>query len=381
MSSPEAVVESVTLAEVVAAGPPAFFETEAKALLAAAVAKFEALTGRTLYDGQAEMFLLETIAYMLALRAEEEQAAIEQSLIAFAVGDFLDVAAANNASYRLLPSAARCTLRFTLAALSPVAVTVPAGTRVGAEGGAIVFATEADLVIPAGATAGEAVARATTPGVAGNGWGAGAITSILDPVAGVASAVNVEATGDGADREDDERLRARAAAATLLVSGAGPRGGYRTRVLGVNAAIADVAVIRPSPGVIEIYPLMAHGLPTEPERAEILAALDDETVRPMGDDVFVLAPDPVDFDVTLTVRVDRMPAARAAAADAAARVVTDGWGQRLGGAIAPSEILAAVKALLGVVDCETDVEYQALAAHEVRRCGEIAVDVHLVGAA
>lgn len=375
-----AVIEAVTLAEVIGRGAPAFVETAAASLLSKAKARFEAITERTLYDGQAEMFLLETIAYMLAIRGEEVQAAFEQNLVAFADGAFLDVVSANNSTYRLLASHARTTVRFTLAAPAPVATVVPAGTRVSDGGGTVTFATETALVIPAGATSAEVVARATMAGVRGNGWAPGSIATILDPVAGVAAAANIDTSGDGADVEDDDRLRERAAHANELLSGAGPRGAYRQLVLGVNPAIVDVAVVRPSPGVIEIFPLMVHGLPTAAERAEILAALDPETVRPMGDDVFVRDPSPVDFDLALTVRVDRSPATLQTAAAVAARVVTDGWAKRLGGAIAPSEIIAAVRALLGVVDCETSLAWAPLTASQVRRCGAIAVDVVLVGA-
>lgn len=376
---PEAVIEEVTLEEVLAKGAPTFFETDPAAILAKAVAKYEELTQRTLYEGQAEKFLLETIAYMLALRAEEEQAAIEQCLIAFSAGGFLDVAAANNSTYRLLASHARTTIRFTLAAAAPVALVIPAGTRVGAEGGTVTFATEAPLVIPAGALSGDVLARCTAAGIVGNGWPAGTVAAILDPVAGVASAANVDISGEGSDVEGDDRLRSRAAHANEKLSGAGPRAGYRERVRDVNPSIVDVAVVRPSPGVINIFPLMAHGQPTDGEREEILAALDAESVRPQGDEVFVLAPVPVAFDVALLIRVDRMPAELVAAATVAARAVTDAWAQKLGGAIAPSEILAAVKALAGVVDCETDLDYAALAEHQVRVCGAITVDVEMTG--
>jgi phage-related baseplate assembly protein len=375
-------VEITSFADVLAAGPPTFGEQDGAVWKARLVAKFEELSGRTLYEGQVEMFVIEAVAYMLALRGAEEQAVAEQNLILFATGAYLDARSADAFTYRLLASSARCTLRFTLAGAAGVAIIVPQGTRVGGAGGAVTFATETSLVIPAGQTSGEVLARAAATGLGSNGWAPGTITAILDPVAGVASAANIDVTGGGAELEDDERLRERAAFANLTLSQAGPRDGYLERVKGVNPAILDVAVIRPSPGVIEIYPLFAPGrAPTDSEREEIATALDPETVRPMGDDVFVLVPPAVAFDVALTVRVSRSPEILGPASVAAARTVAERWRRTLGGAVAPSEITAAVKALPGVVDCQADgLVFQALEAKAHRLVGEITADVVMVGA-
>lgn len=73
-----------------AAGAPDFVTLEAQTLLDQAKAHFEAGTGRTLSPSQVEMYLLETIAYMLAVRGGEEQLAFENGLVAYARSDWLD---------------------------------------------------------------------------------------------------------------------------------------------------------------------------------------------------------------------------------------------------------------------------------------------------
>ena len=373
-------VELLTLDEIIARGPPKFAETDPDVFLKRLVAKFEELTGRKLYPDQSEMFVFETTAYMLALRGEEKQAAFEQNLVAFAVKDFLDAKAANNSTYRLKESKAVTTLRFSLAAVSPNAINVPAGTRVSASD--LIFATDEDLVIESAQLAGDVTATAETAGDAGNGFEPEAVNSILDPIAGISAVVNIEETTGGADEEDDDHLRRRAAHAHETISKAGPREGYRQRVFAVNSQIVSVAVIRPEPGKIDIYPLMADGIPSAAMKAEIADALSPETERPQGDDVTIKDPVAVNFAVSLTVQVDQLTTAIEADVTAKAQAVVDAWRLSLAGYVAPSEIYAAVKALNGVVDCDDPAfAFAELEPHEYRDVTVNAPVINLVGAA
>jgi len=343
-------VEVLTLDEIMARGAPKFAETDPQHFLDRLISKYEELSGRKLYDDQSEMFVFETVAYMLALRGEEKQAAFEQNLVAFAIGQYLDARAANNSTYRLKESKAITTLRFSLAAASPNQTIVPAGTRVSSSD--LVFATDDDLAIAAGQLTGDVTATAATAGSAGNGFEPEAVNTILDPVAGVAAVVNIDATTGGADEESDDRLRRRAAHAHERISKAGPREGYRQIVFGVNSQIVSVAVIRPEPGKIDIYPLMVDGIPSAAIKQEIADALSPEDVRPQGDDVSVKDPVAIDFTATLTVQVDRVTPTIAADVVATAQAIVDAWRLRLGGYVAPSELYAAIKAMDGVVDCD-----------------------------
>lgn len=316
-------VEVLTLDEIIARGPPKFIEADPQHFLDRLVAKYEELSGRKLYDDQVEMFVFETAAYMLALRGEEKQAAFEQNLVAFGVDQYLDARAGNNLTYRLKESHAVTTLRFSLAAATPNQTILPAGTRVSSSD--VVFATDGDLVIASGQLTGDVTATAATAGSAVNGFEPEAVNTILDPVAGVAVVVNIEETTGGADEESDDRLRRRAAHAHERISKAGPREGYRQIVFGVNSQIVSVGVIRPEPGKIDIYPLMADGIPSAAIKQEIADALSPEDVRPQGDDVTVKDPVAIDFTAVLTVQVDRVTPTVAAEVTATAQAIVDAW--------------------------------------------------------
>ena len=230
-------------------------------LKAAFKARFEQVSGRTLYPAQTEMFLIEVAAYVLSVLHEAAQTATLQNTAVFAEGVHLDNRGANVSTFRLLAQPARTVLRFALAAARPSDVAVPKGTRVAA-GTAIVFATDADLVIPAGATAGTVAATAQTPGARWNGLGIGVLTDMLDPVAFVSEARNIAAVSGGTNDEDEERFRLRVVNALFTIAKTGPRNGYREHVKAVDPDILDVAVIRPEPGRVDIHPLMPDGAPS-----------------------------------------------------------------------------------------------------------------------
>jgi len=165
-----------TLDDLRAAGAPSFFERDPSVLKAAFKARFEEVSGRTLYPAQTEMFLIEIAAYVLSVLHEAAQTATVQNTAVFAEGRHLDNRGANVSTFRLLAQPARTTLAFALVAAQPAAVGVPKGTRVAA-GTAVIFATDADLSIPAGAMSATVNATAQTPGAQWNGLGIGALTN------------------------------------------------------------------------------------------------------------------------------------------------------------------------------------------------------------
>lgn len=105
--------------------------------------------------------------------------------------------------------------------------------------------------------------------------------------------------------EDDERLRERIRLAPEHFSVAGPRLAYRYHAMTADAAVLDVAVRSPVPGVVVLHPLGASdGAPTLPSadlKARVLAAASAEDARPLCDDVRV--EDPVDVPYAVTARL------------------------------------------------------------------------------
>lgn len=367
-----------TLQELRAAGAPDFFERDPAKLKALFKAKFEEVSRRTLYPAQPEMYLIEVAAYALSILGEAAQTGVLQNTVVFSEGVHLENRAGNVSTFRLLAQAAVTTLEFRLSAIRLLDTVIPKGTRVGA-GNAVTFATDIDLVIPAGMLLATVAATAQASGATWNGLGVGKVTDILDPIGFVTSASNSTEVSGGTDIEEQERFRLRAANALHTISKAGPRDGYREHVMAVNPQIVDVAVIKPEPGYIHIYPLMSTGLPSDELKAEILAYLDPATRRPMGDYVEVLSPEAVPFDMVLTVRVREAAAGQQALFESVAQAAFQPWTQELGCQIAPSVITSALKALPRVADAKlTGFDFTDLAAHQYPVLATLEVDIMVV---
>ncbi|WP_025200307.1 baseplate J/gp47 family protein [Brucella inopinata] len=342
-----------TLEQLRANGAPDFFERDPSKLKALFKQVFEEVSGRTLYPAQTEMFLIEVASYALSILHEAAQTATLQNTAVFADGVHLENRGTNVSTFRLLAQPATTDIRFELTQVRLIDVAVPKGTRV-ASGTAVIFATDADLIIPAGMTAGVVRATAQTPGAAFNGLGVGAVSDLLDPVAYVASARNVTTIAGGTDDEELERFRLRVVNALFTIAKTGPRNGYREHVMAVDPEIIDVAPIRPEPGHIHIYPLMKTGQPSAALKDAVLAYLDPETLRAMGDYVTIHDPVRVGFSFTLTVRSLEAIAGLEDLVRATAEAAFHPWTQELGAQVAPSVIVAAIKALSGVSDVELD---------------------------
>lgn len=353
-----------SLADLRARGAPDFFERDPAVLKSQMVSEFEAMSGRKLYPAQTEMFLVELVAYILSLLHEAAQSAVLQNSAVWASGKHLDDRGASFSTFRLLAQRASVPLRFSLSAARPSNVVIPKSTRVSA-GMDVVFFTTADLIIAPGQLSGVVDALAAQPGAAVNGLPVGSVTEQLDPIAYVSAVTNTAEVAGGTDDEDDDRYRLRVVNALLTIAKTGPRAGYRELVMAVNPEIVDVAVVRPEPGKINIYPLMVSGLPSAAVRAAVLKYLDPETLRPMGDDVFILSPERVGYSLIVNARSLQAVPGLEASIRAAVQQAFQPWTQTLGGQLAPSVIIAAAQAVPSVTAITvTGLDFTDLAAHQ-----------------
>lgn len=182
--------------------------------------------------------------------------------------------------------------------------------------------------------------------------------------------------------ETDAALRARIRAAPEAWSVAGPRGAYRWHAMSVDAAVADATVASPEPGLVRVTILSTDGLPSAALLAAVDAALSDDSVRPLCDTVAVATPERVAYSIaaTLTLAADADAAATLAAVQAAAQSYAADRRARLGQAIVPSQIVAALS-LPGVWRVQLAAPaYRALTAEEWADCEAIALTVEDEGA-
>ncbi|MFN8682766.1 baseplate J/gp47 family protein [Paracoccus sp. P2] len=323
---------------------PDFVERDPAALTEQLITDYENYTGRKLQPAQVERLIIDLISYRESLVRVAIQEAAKQNLLAFARFPMLDYLGELLGVVRLPEASALTTIRFTLSAAQPGAIIVPAGTRVRSGDGLATFVTTAPLEIEAGQLAGEVAAQADAPGEAANGYVSGQIATLLDPVAFVATAVNISVTYGGRARETDDRLRDRIREAPERFSVAGPVGAYSWHAMSAHQSIIDAAVLSPQPGTVRVHILTDEGLPSAELLDLVHAQLSDDKVRPLTDTVQVAPPDRVPYTITGTITLyrDADPDATMEAVNRAAAAFASERRRGLGRDLVPSQCIAAL---------------------------------------
>ena len=259
------------------------------------------ITDKPLLPAQPEKLFIHTIAYLLTLHKIQVQYTGEQNLVNYASAERLDHLGDRLGVTRLPGAASRCTLRFTLAQALGFSLLIPQGTRASISGSNIQFLTITDLSIAAGVLTGDVIAEANQVGAAGNGFAIGQIDQLPAPIAYVQSVSNTTASTGGADIESDDRLRTRIKLAPNLFSVAGSTGAYQYHALTADPSVIDVSVVSPKRGRVSVYILTAAGLPSNETLQKVFNALNPKTVRPLTDEVSVLAPTSVNFTIVANI--------------------------------------------------------------------------------
>lgn len=264
--------------------------------------------------------------------------------------NFLDGLGALVGTTRIPASAARAVIQIKLSAERETETIIPEGTRVSPENN-IYFAIVSDVVIPAGETSAQVTAVCTETGEIGNGYAVGEIKEIVDPVAYVASMVNISKSEGGSNIETDDSLRERIFEAPESYSCAGSEGAYIYHAKSVNAAVIDVEPYSPSPGVVQLVILLTGGtIPENVVTGEIQDALSAKTKRPLTDWLIVTPPEAVSYDIDLKYWIyeDADPTEVSAAVWAAIAEYKLWQRTKLGRDINPDEITDKLKSISGV---------------------------------
>lgn len=359
-----------------ATAPITGVELDPDVILAAILASYVSLGGDTLGGSDPRRLILATTAYELAQQNAMIEAAARGNLVGtdddgdlYATGTSLEALAAFVGLSRLPASASVCTLRWTLTGVQPNAITIPLGNRATANGDILWKTTEiAEVAI--GDLFVDVAARATTTGAATNGFVAGQIATIVDPIAHVASVANTDTTSGGGDEETDAELTARILLAPGAYSVAGPIDSYKSHTYAVNTTITDVSVESPTPGdVVVTFVLDDGAIPGATLIAEVLAALSAEEVRPLTDNVTVQAPSTLTYAITLTYYISTDDSGEATAIQAAVDAAILAWitWQRsaLGRDVNPSKLIADILAAGAKRVVLTDPAFAAIDTDEI----------------
>lgn len=325
-----------------------FAEKSSQDIESAVITTYEALSNRTLAPGDPVRLFLEAVAAIIIQQRVLIDFGAKQNLLAYSSGNYLDHIGALLQTVRLEATRALTTVRYTLSAVQPSAVTIPLGNRT-TPGGNVLFGTLEALTIPAGDLYGDVRAQCLSYGVIGNGYQPGQVNKLVDQVQYVKSVSNTTVSSGATDRETDEAYRERIHLAPERFSAAGPSGAYQYWATTAHPSIVDVAVRSPSPGVVEIRPLLSGGvIPSQDILDAVLAICDSKSVRPLTDQVTVLAPSAVNYTIRMRYWIHRDYTAVAASIQQEIKEAVDGYvawqTEKLGRSINPSELTTRVMA-------------------------------------
>lgn len=277
--------------------------------------KFKELTGETLTLERADPMTI--LIYACAVAIFQEYLYVDRggkvNLLKYAYGAFLDHAGAFKGIVRQPAAPATVTLRFTISETQESAVGIPAGTRSTTQDGAIFFETNAYAEIPAGNEYIDVLATCATKGTIGNGYRAGEINVLSDPIPYIESVANTDASAGGTDIESDDDMRERIYIAPSRYSVAGPHDAYLYWIKNYNSSIADAEIIGDEDDAdVEICFIMDGGeIPSSSIINGLQNYLDNEEIRPLTDHVVVSAPEVQEYTINLTYYINTSDASKA----------------------------------------------------------------------
>jgi len=292
-----------------------FVDVNSEYMLDEMISGFESVLGETLYPGDERRMFLQQLLPLLVVTKSSINESAKMNLLKYATGVYLDAMGERTDTPRLPAHKSKTTIRFTLSAAQTSNVIVLVGARVTPDG-KLYFATKQTLIIVAGQTIGDVAAESTEGGQIYNGFTSGQIKTLVDPVAYVSSVSNVDTSSGGADIESDDDgvdvwsgYRERIRESFNKVS-AGSEAGYIFWAKTANAEITDVSVISPSAGNIQIVVLMKGGrIPTQAVLDYVLAICTDSKRKALTDQLSVVAPVTVPYDITFTYYISSSMAA------------------------------------------------------------------------
>lgn len=350
-----------------------FVDADADEVESYVIGRYEAITGRTLAKGDPVRLFLLTIAALIVLLLNKINETGKQNLLRYATGDNLDHLGALVGVERIPAKAAVTTMRIKLSAKLQTATIIPAGTRFTA-GDNLFFALDDPLVIDAGTISADGSATCLTKGELGNGYVAGQLKTLVDPVPYVDSVANITTSEGGVEVQSDDSYREDIRLAPENFSTAGPKGAYIYHAKRASTKIADVTVWSPEAGKVEVRPLLAGGeLPGDEMLQQVKTTLDDKKVRPLTDNISVLAPEKVTYNLSLTYYIASDNKAQATAIQNAVNAAVDDYvlwqKSKLGRDINPSELIARVMAAGAKRVAVTAPVFTAITDTQVAVCG------------
>ncbi|WP_333656291.1 baseplate assembly protein [Dissulfurispira sp.] len=360
---------------------PEFITVDWNQQYAEIVKSYEQIVGIPLSKGQVESLMIATFAYRENLLRIAINDTAKQNLLAYARGGMLDHLGVLLGVTRLPAAAAITTLRFTFETALTSPLLIPKGTKVMSKDNKVIFATSEDVNAGTGIAYIDVPASCTEAGESGNGYLAGDINQLIDPLPYVQTVENITLTYGGADIESDDHLRMRIQIAPESFSTAGPEGAYEYWAKTAHQDIVDVAVWSPEPGKVKVVPLLkGGGIPDADMLAIVKNILNSEKRRVLTDQVIVEAPVVVNYSIDVQLYIytsfSMLSDVILAKANDNLQSYRDSVKEHLGVDIVPEQIVEILQKITGVYRAVVSQPvYTTLARNEVAICTGITITI------
>lgn len=322
-----------------------FISTDTNDLVTQLISAYEQITGITVQPASPERLFIQWIADVIIQERVLNNYTGNQNIPSRAEG--LDLDALGELFYGKIRPAAQsaiCTVRFHISEAQDSAILIPEGTHVTDTNKTLTWETTADAYIPIGATYIDVMVQCQTVGVVGNGYAPGQINVLVDVFNYYDHCENTTKSDDGADEATDDEYYALMRASEDAYSSAGAKGGYIYFAKQVSTEIADVVANTPSAGQVNLYVLMSNGtLAGDEIKNAVIAACNDDYIRPLTDLVIVADPETVSYDIEFTYYIPRNTSLSAAEIETAVNTAVSEYTSwqyaKLGRDINPSYLL------------------------------------------
>lgn len=275
-------------------------------LLNAFYDNYKKITGKKITLARADPYrvMMLSAAQIIYQGLQQVDKAGKMNFLKYAYGDYLKNLAALKKVKENPPEKAQAQVRWKLEQVRESATPIPAGSRVTADY-AVYFETQDYAEIPAGDTEIVLMMYCTEAGEQGNGYMAGELSVLVDPVAFIASVANIETTAKGTGEETDQSIAERTYLAPSSFSTAGPDDAYIYHAKSYSQEVGDVRPTSPTPGVVDIRFILKDGtIPGATMIQGMTEHLQQRSKRPLTDNVQVAAPDVVAYNVDFTYYIN-----------------------------------------------------------------------------
>lgn len=346
---------------------PNFIDRDPTAITNEWIALYEEKTGKTLQDAQIERILIDVGSYRESLIRIKIQEIAKSNLLNYATLDILKHLGELVGVPILEAKYSKTIFEFTLDEVQDFDITIPMDTQIESNDGRFIFETFKDVVIAKNTLNITIEGTCTTSGISANGYAINSITNLIKPLGYVITVKNTIITFGGQDEESADNYRERIRQAPESFSNAGSKGAYKFHTLSADQSIIDVAVISPSAGVVEVYPLVNTGTPSDDLIAAVQDYLSADKIRPLTDNVVVKKPESIDFSITakLTLYSYADSTSVKTAVNEGLNSYKTGLKSKLNKDIVPNQIITILNSIYGVYNVElTSPTFQTVGANQ-----------------